>query len=518
MSKASGEANLITRRRRFGFRGVALVLAGMIALGLVTAWMAMSYAAIGQLARAEREADRLDPGWRLGNLIDRRAKVTDDANSAIVAQRALALMRGPWPPAAKVRPRGLGAPPGTPRRVKADLMERLEKIPPSTRLDIPIASELRRGLAPFAESREIARTLADAGPGLTPLKLPRLLWATLLGHVQNSRTLAILLQADAELRAHDGDIDGAIHSCRAMIGVARSIGDEFFAISQLVRMVLSMRSAATAERVLAQGEASDAELAKLQADALDEADQPLLLWGLRGERAATDDVFAKLSTGEVTPAEAFGAGGIDPNMPSEALASVSGAYVRYNQSLILKAMNEAVEIAKRPASDQSDLLTRWEKSQVRPEETLPRLVASLANETTPSVGGIGWASLRHKALLGTLAVMLACERHRLRHGSFPNSTDAIDRAILPSPPIDPFSGRPIIVKPLDGGLVIYSVGKDRTDDGGTLFNRNPEKPHTDLGHRLFAVKDRARPPADSLLPEDVFQHLPEDDETDETSP
>ena len=54
--------------------------------------------------------------------------------------------------------------------------------------------------------------------------------------------MARLLQADAAIRAHNGDLDGALDSCRAILGAGRSIGDEPFVISQLVRIAIGMLS------------------------------------------------------------------------------------------------------------------------------------------------------------------------------------------------------------------------------------------------------------------------------------
>jgi hypothetical protein len=48
-------------------------------------------------------------------------------------------------------------------------------------------------------------------------------------------------------------------------------------------------------------------------------------------------------------------------------------------------------------------------------------------------------------------------------------------------------------KRLPDGLVIYSVGPDLTDNGGTLNRQNPIAPGDDLGFRLWDVAQRGTP-------------------------
>jgi len=64
-------------------------------------------------------------------------------------------------------------------------------------------------------------------------------------------------------------------------------------------------------------------------------------------------------------------------------------------------------------------------------------------------------------------LILAIHRHKLRHGEFPDSITAIDTDLLPITPLDAFSGELLKYKLADAGPLIYSVGDDRTDDGGT---------------------------------------------------
>jgi hypothetical protein len=70
-------------------------------------------------------------------------------------------------------------------------------------------------------------------------------------------------------------------------------------------------------------------------------------------------------------------------------------------------------------------------------------------------------------LLGA-GVALAVERYRLAHGKWPQSLQKLTPAFLTKVPDDPFGGGPLHYRRLGDGVVIYSVGPDKEDNGGTL--------------------------------------------------
>jgi hypothetical protein len=68
-------------------------------------------------------------------------------------------------------------------------------------------------------------------------------------------------------------------------------------------------------------------------------------------------------------------------------------------------------------------------------------------------------------------------------------------------PQDPFDGKPLRMARLTDGMIIYSVGHDRADDGGNLIRNSGPKPGTDLGFRLYDPHCRRKlplPPPEGL--------------------
>jgi hypothetical protein len=78
--------------------------------------------------------------------------------------------------------------------------------------------------------------------------------------------------------------------------------------------------------------------------------------------------------------------------------------------------------------------------------------------------------LHDQARLRLLMTHLAIRRYRLTHGKNPESLADLVPNDVSALPLDPFSGRALIYRPEgpdDASYLLYSVGPDRKDDGGT---------------------------------------------------
>ena len=63
---------------------------------------------------------------------------------------------------------------------------------------------------------------------------------------------------------------------------------------------------------------------------------------------------------------------------------------------------------------------------------------------------------------------IALELYRRRHAEYPRTLEALTPTYLPQVPADRISGEEVRFKLVQGRPVIYSVGADRDDDGGTM--------------------------------------------------
>ena len=62
---------------------------------------------------------------------------------------------------------------------------------------------------------------------------------------------------------------------------------------------------------------------------------------------------------------------------------------------------------------------------------------------------------------------LAVERYRSLNGELPDGLERLVPEYLESVPTDLFDGKPLRYRKLDKGFLVYSVGPDGQDDGGT---------------------------------------------------
>ncbi len=426
-----------------------------------------------RLAQAIADADRDDPNWRLDDQIAALEDVTDDENAAIVAADVLDMLPNGWPIHTTEPP----------------------KIPPAdnVRMDELEAVALREDLDISQDAVRLARTLADYRTGRHELRIGPAIIDTPLPETQNARTIARLLASDAAILAHDGDIDGALNSCRAILGVVRSMGDEPFLISDLVRAVVGAEGFKSARAALAKGEASEATLARLQSEVLDLRDQPFLERACHFEMAMLDEIIRRIRDAEL-PISAIGLtdhtlDAVSPNAPWGKLMFDS------QRAFGLEWMREAEAIVKRPASKRPVLWAAWEAEIRRVKFSLLGQFAALLPATlTQDVHLNSRSDTLRRCELGATAILLAAERHRLKTGAWPDSVGAIDSAILDRPPVDPYADGPYLMNYRDGQLIVHSIGPNLIDEQGEYDYRKALKGGPDdYGTRAWDPPLRNRP-------------------------
>jgi len=83
---------------------------------------------------------------------------------------------------------------------------------------------------------------------------------------------------------------------------------------------------------------------------------------------------------------------------------------------------------------------------------------------------------------------VAIERYRLAHtNALPESLTDLVPAYLPEVPLDLFDGQPLRYRKLPNGYVVYSIGRDLSDDGG---KEPPAYPKSEDRHDLTFTVER----------------------------
>ncbi len=465
------------RRRR---RWLLLLLVPLTAVA--AAWLYLYFASDLRLKRVLAETDRLDPHWRFDDIQAARALIPDEENGALTVIAVKAKGPGRWP-------EWEIGPGNRADDAASDLDAVLRHLKPNEELTPADRSAMREEMERAAPALQLARRLADQPRGRFPIVYSRNYVSTMLPNIQDARDTARMLQYDAMFRAQSGDLDGSAVSCRALVNNARSIGDEPNLIAMLVRMAIRAIAAGQAERTVGLGEPPPDLLAALQKAMEEEADVPLFLIGLRGERAGDDLFMQSLQDGTTSVAQFKGltagpaarsGSWLDPNdllyLPGTVTAS---------RAALLDRMNKLIEISKLPVEEQAAPLAEL-RAEMRKEPFLIR-------ELMPATEKVHMADHRTQALLRCAAAGLAAERYRRRHGRWPDGLADLTGEFLSAVPRDPFDNKPLRYRKDEEGVIIYSVGQDGKDDGGDRATLNTYKPGTDVGFRLWDVDKRRRP-------------------------
>ena len=444
-----------------------------------------------RLEAAAARADRLDPGWRLEQILEEHGheQLPDESNSAVQLERVLALLPRDWERPESSSELGPAQPDEIPRGER--LFRLIEAHDSASRLPDNLIAGLRAELDLVSEAVRAARRLKHYPDGHTRVRYQRNPLKTLLPRVEQSRKVARLLIRDTHRRAAEGEPDGAVESLHALINTGRSIGKEPFLVSQLARGArIGDEAVRAVERVLGHGEPSLESLAALQAVLLREAKFPHQLIALRGERALMVDTCAKLDCGELRLADiAIGLNG----------TGSAGDYLHpftflHNEALFLEILTDDVEMARRPLHTQP---TYWEVRSGQ-REALAAGAGLHANGLYLSLERTSCQlfdfARRVAAKLSCAATAVACERYRRKTGNWPRSLDQLVAGYLDEVPIDPYTGGPIRLAARENGITVYAVGKDRQDDGGRMHPHNTgTEPGFDVGVLLFDPLYRASP-------------------------
>jgi ABC-type transport system involved in multi-copper enzyme maturation permease subunit len=445
-----------SRRPKRTLSRVLLVLPLLLMLG----WYGIRYLVDErELQMAIADADRLDPGWRLEELEAKREIIPDGQNSGLLTQEVKRRLRADW------------------ENQETYLL--VENLPPEKQLNQQQIAALMQDLKVAEPALVLARRLAGMPKGRYDLKWTKDGFYTLLEDTQNSRTVTNLLRYDVLMRAQQDNVDGALDSCRAILNVGRSIGDEPTLISMLVRLAIQWVAFGSIERSLAQGQPTESELEALQRLLEDEQTQPLLLIGLRGERAIMDRLLESLQNGQTDFKKMEGIWG-------QGIAGLLSGSLKNSRATLLDYLTDIVEGAKLPDDKQAAEFKRLESS-IGPGPSTTRFMG-------PSVIRISTGFQRNKAMLGCTIVAVAVERYRLQHGHWPDSLSDLSPNLIEKIPMDPYLGKPLRYRRLADGVVIYSVGPDGKDDGGKIDRKNPNAAGTDLGIRLWDPAKRRQPP------------------------
>ena len=276
-----------------------------------------------------------------------------------------------------------------------------------------------------------------------------------LDYVQRLREGARLLSLEAHVRAHRGDGKGAVESIHAISMLARSLEREPVLVSHLVRIAFDGMAGDLIRFLLPTDILSEEDLLRLQEDLRGIDYHGGLHQAMLGERVTGIEIFR------------------DPAVLGAEVGRTARFWQltqRHGFVLYLKHMGRFVETAKIPwpeaieAADQAEAELR---ERIDNMSALGRLTHALPELLAPAVGAVFTVTARGVAWNDAADAAIAVELYRRNYGKLPERLEELVPQFLPQVPTDPYDGQPLRYIVREDEYLIYSVGPNRIDDGGT---------------------------------------------------
>jgi hypothetical protein len=347
-----------------------------------------------------------------------------------------------------------------------------------------ISKEFRAELGAVLATNQAVLDLLHSASTLTNSRYPVDLakgFQVLLPHLAKVKGSVQLLTAEAMLHASNGDIEKALAALHAAGAVADSMAEEPLLISQLVRVASWAIICKRSELMLNGATLSDQQLNTLQTF-FHNAERPdSMVRGLAGERASGLAVFM----GSPDQFSIFVNVDSDsrPALKDRLRASLyigllkSTGILRKDRSFYLDVMATNVAAAEAPFPKRLTLAQQANTAAMSP----PSKLMIFSRMLLPALSRAMQRDGDHTARIRTAQTATAIERFRRAHsGNLPGDLKELVPTYLASVPEDPFDGQPLRFKQLTKGYVVYSIGSDLRDDGGSEGDPNKRTAAKDI--------------------------------------
>ena len=188
---------------------------------------------------------------------------------------------------------------------------------------------------------------------------------------------------------------------------------------------------------------------------------------MRMERSVSIHFVEQLRTGQYRHLAPSTDGGEETAKDYKALQRLPGGVFRQNQFTIAWRYQERLLPLVDAEEHRVDVRGVNRAGAVR-ESTRFHPYALFANLLVPPLSRVAERFARAQAGVDLALVACALERHRLAHGRYPDTLEALVPKFLPAIPPDVITGEPLKYRLTEEGhFLLYSVGWNQVDEGGT---------------------------------------------------
>jgi hypothetical protein len=263
-------------------------------------------------------------------------------------------------------------------------------------------------------------------------------------HLRKVRNASKLLQLDAVLRAHGGNVAGAIDDVRSMLRLRRLIDDEPDVMSKTTAMQLDAKAFSTLQGIFEFGAPDRDDAAKLLKELDGRESANSMVRPLLGETAEWIQLYEEPGDEEWPLCFAWLSPGI------QAMRAASLRMMRLGRDMArlprYKVSKDSIDTEDLPYIEKDWSLT---------------FSLQMMTYRKASI-----ASARADAWTGMARTALALVLYKAENGAYPETLDALVPECLPKIQTDPCSGKPLCYKLTDYGCAVYSFDIDGDDDDG----------------------------------------------------
>ena len=321
-----------------------------------------------------------------------------------------------------------------------------------------LAPEIRERAERFLAANEETLALLHEAVGFEACRYP-MDFSTDFGAgvpwLSEVRRNAFLLALEGLVACERGDPNQAIASVHAISDLARSVNSPVL-IHYLVRIAVQAIAFRSTECIVNRAALTDAQLQSLSGWLESPDDSKEFAMAFVGERCFGADVF-RGSTQQL-------AQHISGNSKLLSLFIVPRKILGLHDRDMLSYINllqDYIDVAGLPVRERLARSETLEK-----ESNGSRRLGLLTRMLVPALARVAVLSVRRTAHQWAAQTTLAIERYRLARGRLPETLSELVPAYLDTVPQDPFDAQELRYRRLETGYVVYSVGDDRTDNGG----------------------------------------------------
>ena len=284
-----------------------------------------------------------------------------------------------------------------------------------------------------------------------------------LPHLAKLREMARLLRGDALLQGHSGNYAEAVEDIVAGFKLSAVVKDEPILISQLVRIAVEGICWDAAQSALPP-EGIPADLARRLVEYAGRCDyRESFANSFSGEGFMGLEQFDQVREGR-SAEQSTGTTSTMDNLFLSVYGSVfARPWLNMDEEMYADTISRMGEISRLPYYE---ALPQMKEIDTQIEE-LPR-TRVLSQILLPALTRAIEAQARVEAEIDLMQIGISVEQYHASTGDYPATLDVISPSLGGSVPVDTFTGQPYHYQLSGGSFLLYSVGSNLTDDGGTF--------------------------------------------------